>query len=395
MTDAELLALHRKIVAIPSVSRDEDALCAYLVEWLSARGVVAERYGNSLFAVWDGMTTHSSGPTVCLCSHLDTVPPTPAWTRAPHDVTVEEGRVYGLGSNDAKASVATMIAAFLRLRDRVSGGRAAGAREAAPGLRLLLALTSEEETGGKGAEALVAELARRGLTPDAVIVGEPTGLDIAIAQKGLLVLELVAHGQGCHAAHGRALGATSAIHALARDLVALSAVDLGPAHPDLGPVTVEPTVIQGGAARNMVPGEASCVLDVRVNPEPGVAEVLAVLRTVIEGELRVLSDRLHPCAIDAGHPLVEAARVARPQAKLFGSRGLSDLVFFRGIPGIKVGPGRTERSHTPDEYVLESEIVEGARFYERAVRECAGRISAAAPDALINAASPVSKGAPS
>ena len=225
-----------------------------------------------------------------------------------------------------------------------------------------------------------------------MIVGEPTGLDIAIAQKGLLVLELIARGQSCHAAHGRALGATNAIHALARDLVALSSVSPGPAHPDLGPVTVEPTVIQGGAARNMVPGEASCVLDVRVNPEPGAAEVLAVLRAAVEGELRVLSDRLHPCAIDAGHPPVQAALRARPQAKLFGSRGLSDLVFFRGIPGIKAGPGRTERSHTPDEYVLESEILEGARFYERAVRECAGRISAAASGTLLNAASPVSKG---
>jgi acetylornithine deacetylase len=358
VTDAELLALHREIVAIPSVSRDEDALSAFLVTWLGARGVSAERVGNSLFAIGG-----ERGPMTCLCSHLDTVPPTAAWTRAPHEVAVEEGRVYGLGSNDAKASVAAMIAAYLRVRDR------------ADGTRVLLALTAEEEVGGKGAEALVPELARRGLTPDAVIVGEPTGLDIAIAQKGLLVLELLARGQGCHAAHGRALGATNAIHALARDLVALRAVDLGPAHPDLGPVTVEPTVIQGGAARNMVPGEASCVLDVRVNPEPGNAEVLAVLRAVIEGELRVLSDRLHPYAIDAGHPLVQAALDARPQARLFGSRGLSDLVFFRGIPGIKVGPGRTERSHTPDEYVLEREIIEGARFYERAVSAYANRIA--------------------
>lgn len=388
MTDAELLALHREIVSIPSVSHDEDALCAFLIEFLAARGVVAERYGNSLFAVFGESAMVRAGaapvgPTVCLCSHLDTVPATPAWTRARHEVAVEDGRVYGLGSNDAKASVAAMIAAFLRVRDR--GDRA----------RVLLALTAEEEVGGKGAEALVPELARRGLTPDAVIVGEPTGLDIAIAQKGLLVLELIARGQSCHAAHGRSLGATNAIHALARDLVALSSVPLGPAHPELGPVTVEPTMLQGGAARNMVPGEASCVLDVRVNPEPGNAEVLAVLRAAVEGELRVLSDRLHPCAIDADHPLVRAALEARPKAELFGSRGLSDLVFFRDIPGIKVGPGRTERSHTPDEYVLESEILEGARFYERAVLACAGRISRAAPRTPSVAADPVAKGAPS
>jgi acetylornithine deacetylase len=269
--------------------------------------------------------------------------------------------VYGLGSNDAKASVAAMVAAFLRLREK----------ESALKCRVMLTLVVEEETGGKsgkGTELLLAELGRRGLMPQAVLVGEPTGLDLAVAQKGLLVLEMRAEGQACHAAHGRALGAVNAVRKLARDLMAIDRVDLGPPHPRLGPVTVEPTVIAGGTARNMIPAEASCFLDVRTNPQPDQAATAALLRSVLQGELRVVSDRLSPCEIDPNHLLVRAAQRARPSAALFGSRGLSDMVFFAqaGIPALKVGPGETERSHTPDEFVLESEVLAGGRFYEDA-----------------------------
>lgn len=162
----------------------------------------------------------------------------------------------------------------------------------------------------------------------------------------------------------------NAIIELAHDLVALAGVDLGPAHPKLGPVTVEPTIVTGGTARNMVPAAASCILDVRINPEPGPDAIVARLQAAVSGEVRVLSNRLRPYEISEGHPLVKAALDARPGARTFASRGLSDLVFFSGIPGIKVGPGSSERSHTPDEYVLESEVLEGAAFYERIVREC-------------------------
>jgi acetylornithine deacetylase len=354
VTDAELLALHREIVAIPSLSGQEGVLADRLIVLLGEKGVAATRFENSLFA------TAGSGPVVCLNSHLDTVPPSPGWTRPPHVPSVVDGRVHGLGSNDAKASVAAMTAAFLRLAARGEG----------LGVRVLLALSAEEEIGSKGTERLVPELARLALSPSAVIVGEPTGLDVATAQKGLLVLELVAAGQACHAANGRSFGAANALRTLARDLVALDGVDLGPEHPRLGPVTLEPTMASGGTARNIVPGLASCILDVRCNPEPAPEEIVARLRAAVAGELKVASSRLRPVEIAEDHPLVRAALAARPAARTFGSRGLSDLVFFRGIPGIKVGPGRTERSHTPDEYVLESEILEGGRFYEDAVLGC-------------------------
>jgi len=274
---------------------------------------------------------------------------------------VRDGRVFGLGSNDAKASVAAMTAAFLRL-----------AADPPPGLRLVLTLVAGEETGGKGTARLVVALRERGLWPDAVVVGEPTSLDVAVAQKGLLVVELRAAGQACHAAHRRVLGLPNPILDLARDLAALADVDLGEPDPDLGPVTVEPTVLAGGTARNVVPAAATCVLDVRVNPDPPPDEVLRRLRAAVRGQIVPLGGGLPPVGVDPADPVVRAALAARPGARTFGSRGLSDWVFFGGVPGIKAGPGQTERSHTADEFVLESEVVEGARFYEALARAWAG-----------------------
>jgi acetylornithine deacetylase len=231
-----------------------------------------------------------------------------------------------------------------------------------------LALAEAEETRGTGTEAALAELARRGTPPVAAVVGEPTGLDIAVAQKGLMILELVARGDACHAAHASALGARNAARLLAHDLVALEGVDFGPAHPRLGPITLEPTQIQAGTARNVVPGEARAVLDVRITPALKRREVVERIERAVKGEIRVLSDRLVPRETDEAELLVEAARRARPEARLYGSATLSDMVFMEGIPAFKCGPGQTERSHTPDEFVLEEEILEGARFYTRLVR---------------------------
>jgi len=236
---------------------------------------------------------------------------------------------------------------------------------------LALTLVRGEETKSTGSAEVVAELARRGLVPAMAVVGEPTGLDLAVAQKGLLVLELVARGEAAHAAHARTLGAKNAIGALVRDLAAIAALPEGPLEHYLGRATVEPTVLSGGTARNVVPAEARAVLDCRTVPTEPPAELLARLRAAVESELVVLSDRLEPVATDPDSTLVAAARRARPEARLYGSATLSDLTFFRGIPALKVGPGASERSHRPDEFVLEQEIVDGADFYERLLIEVA------------------------
>jgi len=350
LPEREILALHRGITAIRSVSGEEAGIAGFLGDLLRRNGVVVERIGNSLLA------TLGHGPLLLLDTHLDTVPPAAGWTREPWDVQSIDGRVYGLGANDAKASVAAMTAAFLAFR------------EAELPFTLALALVEGEETRGTGTEAVLAELARRGTPPTAAVIGEPTGLDLAVAQKGLMVLELIARGDACHAAHAATLEATNAVRGLARDLVALERVDFGPPHPRLGPITLEPTTLRAGTARNVVPGEAAAVLDVRTTPALSRREIVERIERLVAGEVRVLSDRLVPRETAESAPLVEAARHARPQARICGSATLSDMVFMEGIPAVKCGPGQSERSHTPDEYVLESEILEGARFYTRLVR---------------------------
>jgi acetylornithine deacetylase len=234
-----------------------------------------------------------------------------------------------------------------------------------------LALVEGEETRGTGTQRVLADLAERGVPLLAAVVGEPTGLDVAVAQKGLLLLELVARGDACHAAHAAALGARNAATALARDLVALAGAELAAPHPLLGPVTLEPTVLRAGEARNAVPGEARAVLDVRSTPAASHAELVERVGKRVTSEVVVLSSRLEPRETDAGSWLVSAARAARPSARLYGSPTLSDLVYMAGVPAIKVGPGSSERSHTADEWVGEEEVVAGASFYTALVRACA------------------------
>jgi acetylornithine deacetylase len=355
LPDAEILALHRAIVEIPSVSGDEARLAGFLAEALARRGAVVDRLGESLLA------TVGEGPVLLLDTHLDTVPPAPGWTREHWAATVEDGRVYGLGSNDAKASVAAMTAAYLAFL------------EADLPFTLALALVEGEETRGHGTQRVLAELERRGLSLAAAVVGEPTGLDLAVAQKGLLLLELTAQGEACHAAHAAALGKKNAARGLARDLVALEEVDFGPPHPLLGPITLEPTQVQAGTARNVVPASATALLDLRTTPALQSREIVSRIELLVESRVRVVSDRLRPREIDASSALVAAARDVRPEARLYGSATLSDLALLGPVPAIKCGPGRSERSHTADEHVHEAEILEGARFYTRLIGAWAER----------------------
>ena len=360
LTEGELLELHRDLVATPSVSGEEGPLASWLADFLAARGARPERLGDSL------LVAAGTGPLLLLDSHLDTVPPGPDWTRDPFAATVVAGRVHGLGANDAKAAVAAMTAAFLALA-------------AAPlPVTVALALVAAEETNGHGSRDVFEALAARGRLPAAAVFGEPTGLDLAVAQKGLLVLELVATGTAAHAAHARRLGAVNAARLLARDLMALGDLALGPEHPQLGATTLEPTVVRAGTARNVVPAEATAVLDVRTTPALAAAEVIARVRTKAVSEVRVLSDRFAPRATPPG-PLLDAARAARPGAREYGSATLSDWAQLpEGVPGIKLGPGASERSHTPDEWVLESEILAGARCYEALARAFAAAAAAGA-----------------
>ncbi len=343
---AELDLLER-LVAIPSVSGTEEAIARFVEETARGWGLDVTRDDTSVRIEVGG---RGPGSTLALVSHLDTVPPGAGWTRDPFTPTVEGSKLYGRGSGDAKASVAAMLCAARDVAGR--GGPTHG--------RLLVVLGYGEETKHTSMERAV----ERTGPIDAAVVGEPTNLDLAIAQRGLMMVDLVAHGDQRHAGYASADGAfTNAVTVLARDLLKLDALFDDRPHPVLGFAMATPTMLEAGVSRNVTPPVAKAILDVRSTPAWTHAELADRLRQALASEVIVTSQRLVSCETPAGSRLAAAAARLRPHARFFGSPTCSDWVFLRDADAIKCGPGTSRRSHTPDEYVDVPEVAAARAFY--------------------------------
>jgi len=347
------IALLRELVAIPSVSGEEEAV---------ARHVEAVALGWGLATVRDGVGVsvrvpgQAPGPTLAFVSHLDVVPPGSGWTRDPFTPVIEGHQLFGRGSGDAKASVATMLTAAHDLAGE--GGPPRG--------DLLLLFGYGEETRNTSMPELVAKAG----PIDAAVVGEPTSLDVAIAQRGLMMLDLVAQGDQRHAGRVADDGPfTNAVTALARNLVRLESLFADRPHPLLGNPTVTPTMLTAGVSRNVTPPQARAVLDVRSTPLWSHAELAEGLVAALDCEVIVTSDRLVPCETPAGSRLLAASGAVRPQASRYGSPTCSDWVFLRHVDAVKCGPGSSSRSHTPDECVDLPDVTAARRFYADLARE--------------------------
>jgi acetylornithine deacetylase len=296
-----------------------------------------------------------AGPTIALASHLDVVPPGAGWTRDPFAPTIEGTRLFGRGSGDAKASVAAMLYTAKDIVD--SGGMDAG--------RLLVILGYGEETKDTTMGTAVEEAGEI----DAAIIGEPTNLDLAVAQRGLMMVDLVAEGEQRHAAYAAGDDAyTSAVQLLARDLIKLDSLFTGRMHPVLGRATATATMLEAGVSRNVAPPVARAVLDVRSTPDWTHEEIAQEMRAALTSDVIVTSRRLVPCETPAGSRLLEMASRLRPAARQFGSPTCSDWVFFREWDAIKCGPGTSRRSHAADEYVDIPEVTAARAFYGELVR---------------------------
>lgn len=350
------VALLRDLVAIPSVSGDEEAVAAFAEETARAARLDVVRDASGVKVHVRGKRR---GPTLALVTHLDVVPPGDGWTRDPFTPVIADGRLYGRGSGDAKASVAAMVSAARDVAER--GGPPAG--------RLLVILGHGEETRHTSMPQAVAAVGE--IT--AAVVGEPTNLDIAVAQRGLMMVDLVAHGEQRHAGNaepnGDGDGFVNATQVLARDLVALRGIARDRRHPVLGFPTITPTMLEAGVGRNVTPPTARAVLDVRSTPAWPHHDLANALREALESEVVVTSDRLVPCETPEGSRLLAAARRVRPGAKTFGSPTCSDWVFLRDRDAIKCGPGTSRNSHTPDEWVLVEEVSAARDFYARLALE--------------------------
>lgn len=343
---SEAVSLLKSLIGIPSVSREEVVVADFLQHYLQSLGIAPNRKGNNVWCV--GPDFDADKPTLLLNSHLDTVRPVAGWKKHPFTPKEEDGRLYGLGSNDAGASLACLLTAFRVL-----------SAQPRPYNLVFLASCEEEVSGREGVESVLPLL-----PPIAAgIVGEPTGMQPAIAEKGLMVLDCTAHGVAGHAA--RAEG-ENAIYKALPDIEWFRTYRFERESPLLGPVRMSVTQVQAGTQHNVVPDACTFVVDVRSNECYTNEQLFEHIGRHVSCEVKARSFRLNSSRIDPEHPLVRrACALGRVP---FGSPTLSDQALMP-FPTLKMGPGQSARSHTADEYVLLEEIEEAIPLYVKLLSE--------------------------
>ena len=346
---SDYLTLLRELISTPSLSRQEGPTADLIAGYFTDHGVTAHRHLHNVWAV--SRNWQEGRPTLLLNSHHDTVRAAAGYTRDPHAPDIEDGKLYGLGSNDAGGPLVGLIAAFVALEND-------------PDLacNLVLATTAEEEISGPNGIAALLPL----LPPiDYGIVGEPTLLDLAVAERGLVVIDGETRGKSGHAARKEGI---NALYLALEDIASIRDHDFARASERLGPTNAAVTVIASGTQHNVVPDRCTFTVDLRVNEAYTNAEAVAELQSVCRhATLTPRSLRLQSSGIAADHPLVRAALDARPEARLYGSPTLSDQALLN-FPTLKVGPGDSARSHTADEYIYLEEIDAGVAFYTDLIR---------------------------
>lgn len=350
----QAVKLLQQLIATPSPSREEDATAGIWERWLLEQGVTdVRRLHNNVWAVAPGF--RHDRPTLMLNSHHDTVRPSASYTRSPYDASIDGDYLYGLGSNDAGGSGVALACTFLDLMDDENLG-----------VNLIFAITGAEEVMGElGMRAFLPHLAGLGLTPDMVLVGEPTGMQPAIAERGLVVLDAVTDGVAGHAARNEGV---NAIYRAIEDIQILREFRTPQESSVLGPVKVSVTMINAGSQHNVVPDSCSYVVDVRTTDAYTNVETVELLRNAVKwSKLTPRSTRVQASVIPENHPLVIAA-VGLGRTP-FVSPTTSDMAIMHNIPSLKMGPGDSARSHTADEYIKISEINEALHLYPRLIKK--------------------------
>jgi len=335
------LNLLQKLIGLPSLSREEGDTASAIELFLQDRGVKTYRKENNVWAFnkyYDG-----SKPTILLNSHHDTVKPNPGYTRDPFAADIEDGKLFGLGSNDAGGCLVSLIAAFLHFYEQENLK-----------YNLCLAATAEEEISGKnGIELIVPELGPM----EFAIVGEPTLMDLAIAERGLMVLDCISHGKAGHAAREEG---DNAIYRAIKDIEWFKSYEFAKKSSLFGPVKMSVTVIEAGSQHNVVPAVCKFTVDVRVTDAYRNEEVLKIIRQNVDCDVDPRSTRLKSSSISEDHPIVKAG-IALGR-KTYGSPTTSDQALL-DIPSLKIGPGDSARSHMADEFIYVDEINNGIDLY--------------------------------
>lgn len=343
------LTLLERLVQTPSFSREEEAAADLLGRYLTDCGIPFQRCGNNIWALHPDY--HPKKETLLLCAHLDTVRPAAGWESDPFTPIRREGKVIGLGTNDDGASLVSLLQAFRILFHKPLP------------YNLVFLAEAEEEVSGKGGLECVLPLLPQ---PSAALVGEPTGMRPAIAEKGLMVLDLTARGKAGHAARDEG---DNALYKMLPDIMWLQSYHFPKVSPLLGAVKMTVTALHSGKEHNVVPALCEAIVDVRSNECYTNAEILAVMQEHLLCEVKARSLRLGSSHIDRTHPL--AACAIRLCGEPFGSPTLSDQALLP-CPSLKMGPGESARSHTANEFILEEEIAQAIPLYVKLLSEWSG-----------------------
>lgn len=339
---SEAITLLQALIGIPSLSREEDTAADFLQNYIEESGIMTGRSGNNIWCISPMFDVNK--PTILLNSHIDTVKPVTGWRRQPFTPKIENGKLYGLGSNDAGASLVSLFQVYRYL----------SATQQSYNL-IYLASCEEEVSGKNGIESVLPKLPPITLG----IVGEPTEMNPAIAEKGLMVLDLTARGKAGHAARN---DGENAIYKLMPDIEWFRSFRFSKESPLLGTVKMSVTQINAGTQHNVIPDICTAVVDIRSNECYSNEELFEEITKHISCEAKARSFRLNSSSIPADHPFVK--RAVELGKVPFGSPTLSDQALMK-FPSVKIGPGRSSRSHTADEYILLNEIEEAIGLYIR------------------------------
>ncbi|MHB1105583.1 MAG: M20 family metallo-hydrolase [Lutibacter sp.] len=343
----EALALLKNLIATQSFSGEENETALLIMQWFSNHNV---RFESDKHNVWaKNKYFDASKKTILLNSHHDTVKPNKGYTKDPYNPEVFDGKLYGLGSNDAGGSLVSLLATFTYFYDRIDLNYNV----------VIVASAEEESSGMNGLNSMLQIIP----SIDFAIIGEPTLMQLAIAEKGLLVLDCEAKGTSGHAAHG--IG-DNAIYKAIEDIHWFQNFEFSKESEMLGKVKMTVTQINAGIQHNVIPATCNFVVDVRVTDAYSNQEVLDIVKSKVKCEVKARSLRLNSSSIPKNHPIVKAGiKLGR---KTYGSPTLSDQAVL-SCPSLKLGPGDSFRSHTADEFIYVSEIEEGIELYIKILKE--------------------------
>ena len=338
---SDAVQLLKKLIATPSVSRNEKDAADIMEQTIRSYGFEPQREANNLWII--DPHYDESRPTLLLNAHIDTVKPVASWSRDPFSPDVEDGVLYGLGSNDCGGGLCSLLQIFRMLTEKPQS------------YNLIYLASAEEEVSGKDGITRVLPLLPH---IDLAIVGEPTGMNPAVAEKGLMVLDVIAHGKSGHAARNEGV---NAIYEALDDMRWIRDYKFEKVSEFLGPTKMTLTVVNAGTQHNMIPDKCTMLVDIRTNEFYDNEEVYEFIRQHLKSEVKAHSFRLKSSRIDPEHPLIR--KCVAMGMKPFGSPTLSDQALMH-FPSFKLGPGESSRSHSANEFIRISEIRDAIAKYE-------------------------------